>query len=163
MPLGKIKNVGKENVSSNDIKFLVIAVVVNPKNEVLVVKRKVFEGFLELCEVDYDPGEIWFAPTGYQIKGETREEAAERIVLQETGYKVKARYQIPNTLVHHHSPKGNSFFKITVLCDLVGKEKKFQKPDYIKDIKWFTKEELWQNTLPDIKNKWPESLRKILT
>lgn len=85
----------------------------------LGVKKKLFKGFWELFEVTYNPGEIWFAPTDYQIKGETREEAAERIVLQETGYKVKARYQIPNTLAHHHSPNDNSFFKVTVLCDLI--------------------------------------------
>ncbi|BCX15712.1 MAG: hypothetical protein KatS3mg097_604 [Candidatus Parcubacteria bacterium] len=90
--------------------------------------------FLELFSINYYPTGIGIIVTDYQIKSETREEAAEKISLQETDYKVKARYQIPNTLVHHHSLKGNSFFKITVLRDLVGKEKNFRKPDCIKNI-----------------------------
>jgi ADP-ribose pyrophosphatase YjhB (NUDIX family) len=153
----------KEENKSTPIKFFVIAVVLDNKNRILGVKKKLPEPFLELFNIEHDPGEIWFTPTDCQIIGETRESAAERIVLQETGYKVRAEYQIPNTLIIHHSQKGNSFAKISVLCSAIGKDENFQKPEYVKEIKWFTKEELWQNTLPEIREKWPESLKRILS
>jgi 8-oxo-dGTP pyrophosphatase MutT (NUDIX family) len=107
---------------------------------------------------------ICFAPSGNQVKGDTREEAAERIVLQETGYKVKGRWEIPKTLVAYFSKIHRSFFKIVVVCELLDNKiyPNFKKPDYIEDIKWFNKEELLKNTLPEISSKWPEILKKFL-
>jgi 8-oxo-dGTP pyrophosphatase MutT (NUDIX family) len=146
------------------MQFFIIALVFNQKNQILVVKKEIPRSFLELCGIDYNPGQIWFAPSGNQVKGETREEAAERIVLQETGYKVKGRWEIPKTLVSHFSKVHGSFFKIVVVCELLDNkiDPNFKKPDYIEDIRWFNKEELLKNTLPEISSKWPETLKKVL-
>ena len=60
------------------MQFFIIALVFNEKNEILGVKKEIPKGFLELCEINHNPGPIWFAPSGDQLKGETREQAAER-------------------------------------------------------------------------------------
>jgi hypothetical protein len=64
------------------MQFFMIALVFNQKNQILVVKKEIPRRFLELCGIDYNPGPIWFAPSGNQIKDETREEPVERIVLK---------------------------------------------------------------------------------
>jgi isopentenyldiphosphate isomerase len=146
------------------MQFFIIAFVFNQKNQILGVKKEIPKAFLELCEIDYNPGPIWFAPSSTQIQGETRKEAAERIVLQETGYKVKERKEIPKTLVSHFSKANGSFFKIVVVCELLNKkpDPNFKKPDYIKDIKWFNKEEMLKTILSEISSKWPETLKKVI-
>jgi len=146
------------------MQFFIIALVFNQKNQILGVKKEIPKSFLELCGIEYDPGPIWFAPSGNQVKGETREEAAERIVLQETGYKVKGRYQVNNTLASYFSKSSGMFFKTVVVCELIEKDidPNFKKPDYIEDIKWFNKEEILKTILPEISSKWPETLKKVL-
>jgi hypothetical protein len=32
------------------------------------LKKEVPKSFLELCEIDYNPGPIWFAPSGNQVR-----------------------------------------------------------------------------------------------
>ncbi|GIW66751.1 MAG: hypothetical protein KatS3mg095_0649 [Candidatus Parcubacteria bacterium] len=146
------------------MQFFLIALVFNENNEILGVKKEIPKGFLELCEINYDPGPIWFAPSGDQLKGETREQAAERIVLYETGYKVKAMYQVQNTLAFHLIKQSGGFFKTVIVCYLDNKNQQnnFERPEHIKDIKWFTKEELIKNTLAEIVEKWPETLKNVI-
>lgn len=148
----------------NQIYFYIIPLIFDDKNRILGVRKRLPLGFLDLFGISNDPGSIWFATVNIPNQGETREEAAERIVLQETGYKVKARYQIEKTLVFHFSKLYESFAKIVVVCDLIDNnvDPNFQKPDYIEDIKWFNKEELLENILPEMSSKWPEPLKKVL-
>jgi hypothetical protein len=49
------------------MQFFIIALVFNQKNQILGVKKEVPKSFLELCGIDYDPGPIWFAPSGNQV------------------------------------------------------------------------------------------------
>jgi ADP-ribose pyrophosphatase YjhB (NUDIX family) len=148
----------------NQVYFYIIPLVFDYKNRILGVRKILPLGFLDLFGIRNDFGSIWFAPVNIQNQGETREEAAERIVLQETGYKVKARYQVEKTLFFHFSKLYESFAKIVGVCDLIDNnvDPNFKKPDYIEDIKWFNKEELLENILPEISSKWPEPLKKVL-
>jgi 8-oxo-dGTP pyrophosphatase MutT (NUDIX family) len=148
----------------NQIYFYIIPLVFDDKNRILVVKKRLPLGFLDLFGISNDPGSIWFAPVNIQNQGETKEEAAERIVLQETGYKVKARYQVEKTLFFHFSKLYESFAKISVVCGLIDNnvDPNFKKPDYIEDIKCFYKEQLLRNILPEISSKWSEPLKKVI-
>jgi hypothetical protein len=148
------------------MQFFIIALVFNENNEILGVRKKIPKGFLKLCEINYDPGIIWFAPSGFQLKEKTREQAAEKIVLYETGYKVKAMYQVEKTFAFHllKQESNLAFFKTVIVCSLEDKNRQdnFKPLEHIKDIKWFKQEKLIENTLPEIVEKWPEPLRRLV-
>lgn len=150
---------------ANILNFFIISAIENQKGETVIVKKELPPIFLKLCGLDPNIGSIWFAPSGYQKKGETREEAAQRITLEETGYFVKPLYQISDTLALLHDDEYPSLFKIVVYCSLESKDqdKNWQKPELIKEIKWIKKQEIFNYVLPEIISKWPEGLRKLYT
>ncbi len=147
-----------------EFKFYIIALVENDKGESLGVKKELPEEFVYLFKLNPYDRCTWFAPVGLQKKGETREEAAERIVFEETGYRVKAMWQIPETFVADDFYGVSKFFKIVVFCKLLEEEraKEWKKPDYIEEIKWVKMEDLPKYLLPQIVELWPEKLKKLI-
>jgi len=118
-----------------------LGVVINNKNEVLIVKRKIPEKGKNKNIL------IWAFPGGRQEPGETRESAVEREVLMETGYKVKAIKQI-NIRIH----PGTGVLVIYHLCELLD-ENQIQspaEPHEVEEIKWVNKEEIKNYFTSDI-------------
>ncbi len=118
-----------------------LGVVINNKGEVLIIKRKIPE--------KGKTGKIltWAFPGGRQDKDETREQAVEREVLLETGYKVKAVKQI-NLRIHPDT----GVLLIYHLCELL-EENQIQQPEEnheIEEIKWVKPEELKNYFTTDI-------------
>jgi 8-oxo-dGTP diphosphatase len=113
--------------------LVVLGIVKNKKGEVLIIKRKNLE------KSDYNTYLSWAFSGGKQRKDESREEAIEREILEETGYSVKAIEQI-DLWVHPEFRKIICYF----LCELL-EENQIQKPkeeEEIEEIKWVKPEEL---------------------
>jgi len=113
--------------------FINLGVVVNDKDEVLMIRR-----------VKKEPGKEgsvleWAFPGGKQILNESRKECAEREVLDETGYDIESIREIslrihPQILV----------FIVYHLCRLKSDKPvaKPKEPHEIAEIKWIKKQEI---------------------
>jgi len=113
--------------------FINLGVVVNDKDEVLMIRR-----------VKKEPGKEgsvleWAFPGGKQILNESRKECTEREVLDETGYDVESVREIslrihPQILV----------FIVYHLCRLKSDKPvaKPKEPHEIAEIKWIKKQEI---------------------
>jgi mutator protein MutT len=140
-----------EPVKRSD-KLVNLAVIINKKGEVLIIKRK-------KEEVGQDGVVLsWAFPGGRQYENESREECVIREVLEETGYDVKVIRQLSfrihpqfNTILFYH------------LCELVSEEQ-VQEPSEsyeIEKIKWVKKEEISQYFTTDIDPKVKRELKLI--
>lgn len=113
--------------------FINVGIVKNSNGEVLIVKRK---------EKETGQGDAvltWVFPGGKQKEGESREEAVEREILEETGHRVKVLRQISLRL-HPQFNRIICYF----LCDLLegNQSQEPQEPYEIEEIKWVQPEEL---------------------
>lgn len=130
--------------------FINLGIVLNPKREVLVIKRKKAErGKAEAIL-------SWAFPGGKQRYNELRKECVEREVLTETGYKIEAEREIslrihpefPVTVVYH-------------LCQL--KESKAvsgtKEPWEVEEIKWVKPEEIRNLFTSNLDPKVAEELK----
>lgn len=145
--------------------FFIISLVEDKEKSILGVKKTLPIDFLSLFGINSNIGSIWFPPSGFPFKGESRELASERIVYEETGYKVKSLRSIEGTLTTTYiQSTQKAFMKIVILCELTSQKQdtNWRKPEYIEEVKWINKKDLLKYTLPQIVEKWPESLRKIL-
>jgi len=112
--------------------FINLGIVLNPKGEVLLIKRKKPE--------KGEKGAVlsWAFPGGKQKYEESREQCVEREVLAETGYKAKAikeislRYhpEFPVIVVYHLCRAENS------------KKAKTSEPWEIEEIRWVKPQEI---------------------
>jgi len=132
-------------VENESQSFINLGVVVNDKNEVLIVKRvkeeKSNDGLAVLS---------WAFPGGKQRFDETRKQGVEREVLAETGYEVcsikeinlRSHPQFPVVIVYH-------------LCHLVQKnpQQEPSEPWEIQEIKWVKIGELKNYFTTDLDKK----------
>ena len=129
MPLVEKMKDSKEKESKT---FINLGVVLNPKGEVLLIKRKKPEYGAKGAVL------TWAFPGGKQKYEESRKEGAEREVLAETGYEVKAikeislRYhpEFPVVIVYHLCRTENS------------KQGKTSEPWEVEEIRWVKPEEI---------------------
>ncbi|MGC8981706.1 MAG: NUDIX hydrolase [Minisyncoccia bacterium] len=121
--------------------FVLVGIVKNSDGKVLIVKRKKIE--------KSEDGALltWVFPGGRQKIGETREEALEREILEETGYKVKAIRQI-SIRIHPQFLKIICYY----LCELENEEQiqNPQEDEEIEEIKWVYPNELKNYFTTDI-------------
>ncbi len=113
--------------------FINLGVVVNPKGEVLMIRRKEKETGSRGAVLE------WAFPGGKQRFGETRAQCAAREVLAETGYEVAPRREI-SLRIHPQ-------FMVTVvyhLCDVKAPAPVADpsEPHEVAEIKWMKPEEL---------------------
>jgi len=132
MPVTEIKQImnPKEKESKT---FINLGVVLNPKGEVLLIKRKKPEQGAKGAVLK------WAFPGGKQKYEESRKECVEREVLAETGYAAKAikeislRYhpEFPVVIVYH-------------LCKIENSAKpgKTKEPWEIEEIRWVKPQEI---------------------
>jgi 8-oxo-dGTP diphosphatase len=124
--------------------FINLGVVLNNKEEVLIIRRKVIEKGADGSVLQ------WAFPGGKQRLDETREECVKREVLAETGYDIESIKQIsirvhpqfPVTIVYH-------------LCSLKASEPidRPSEPHEIAEIKWVKSEEIKKLFTTDINPK----------
>lgn len=122
---------GNENKEAKD--FINLGVVVNNKNEVLMIRR-----------VKKEPGKDgsileWALPGGKQRFSENRRQCVEREVLDETGYQVESIKEI-SSRVHPQI----LVFIVYHFCKLKSKIPiaKPKEPHEIAEIKWVKKEKI---------------------
>ncbi len=113
--------------------FINLGVVVNDKNEVLMIRRVKKESGKEGAVLE------WAFPGGKQILNESRKECVEREILDETGYDVESIREIslrvhPQILV----------FIVYHFCRLKSEKPiaKPREPHEIAEIKWVKKQEI---------------------
>ena len=107
--------------------FILVGIILNQEGKVLIVKRR-------KTETGADGSLLtWVFPGGKQKKGETREQALEREILEETGYKVKALKQI-SLRIHPQFLKIICYY----LCELVEQfpVQSPQEDEEIEEIRW---------------------------
>ena len=129
--------------------FINLAVVVNDKREVLMIRRVKKEVGKEGAILE------WAFPGGKQRFGESRSECVKREVLDETGYDVEPIKEIslrihPQILV----------FIVYHLCRLVSEKPvaKPKEPHEIAEIKWVKKEEIKNLITTDLDEKVSQEL-----
>jgi len=113
--------------------FINLGVVLNPKGEVLLIKRKKPEQGVKGAVL------TWAFPGGKQKYEESRKEGVEREILAETGYEVKAikeislRYhpEFPVVIVYHLCKTENST-----------KPGETKEPWEIAEIRWVKPQEI---------------------
>ena len=113
--------------------FINLGVVINGKNEVLMIRRKQKETGKNGAVLE------WAFPGGKQRYTETREQCVQREVLDETGYDIESVRQIslrihPEILV----------FIVYHLCRLKSEKPiaKPKEPHEVAEIKWVKKQEI---------------------
>jgi len=129
--------------------FINLGVVVNDKDEVLMIRR-----------VKKEPGKDgaileWAFPGGKQRYAETREQCVEREILDETGYKVESIRQI-SLRIHPQI----SVFIVYHTCRLkaekpIAKPKEFHE---IAEIKWIKKQDIKNLITTDLDEKVSQEL-----
>jgi len=122
--------------------FINLGIVVNDKNEVLMIRRKQKEIGKNGTVLE------WAFPAGKQRLDETREDCVKREVLDETGYEVKPVKQI-SLKVHPQFP----VMIVYHLCELVSSEPiaKPSEPHEIAEIKWVSPSQI-KNLITTILN-----------
>ncbi|MFH1162254.1 MAG: NUDIX hydrolase [Candidatus Jorgensenbacteria bacterium] len=113
--------------------FINLGVVVNPKGEVLVIRRKKKETGSGGTVLE------WAFPGGKQRYGETRAQGVEREVLAETGYEIASRREL-SLRIHPQ-------FMITIvyhLCELKSPQPVAEpkEPHEVGEIRWVKPQEL---------------------
>jgi ADP-ribose pyrophosphatase YjhB (NUDIX family) len=113
--------------------FINLAVTLNSKGDVLVIKRVKKESGSDGSIL------LWAFPGGKQIIGETRQQCVERETLAETGYKIKSTKEItmrshpqfPVIIVYH-------------LCELVENQSISNPAEQweVEEVKWVNPSEL---------------------
>ena len=113
--------------------FVNLGIVLNSKEEVLMVRRKRKESGSGGAVLE------WAFPGGKQRYKESREECVQREVLNETGYNIEARKQI-SLRMHPEIP----VFIVYHLCKLKLEKpvSKPKEPHEIAEIKWIKKENI---------------------
>ena len=114
--------------------FINLGVVVNDKNEVLMIRRVKKESGKEGAVLE------WAFPGGRQRLNETREKCVKRIILSETGYDINPTRQIVLRIEHVQFPVIIAYH----LCRLKSEKPidKPKEPDEIAEIKWVKKQEI---------------------
>ncbi len=114
--------------------FINLGIVLNSKNEVLMVRRKKKETGRDNSVLE------WAFPGGRQRFDETREECVKRNVLNETGYDIEPIKQIALRIEHPQFPIMVAYH----LCELNSQKQvaKPREPHEIAEIKWVKPEEI---------------------
>ena len=107
--------------------FINLGIVVNDKNEVLMIRRKQKETGVGGAVLE------WAFPGGKQRYTETREDCVKREILAETGYKIKSLRQI-SLKIHTQFPVMIVYHR----CELVSPKPiaKPSEPHEVAEIKW---------------------------
>ncbi len=130
--------------------FINLGIVVNGKNEVLMIRRRKKESG--------DAGAVleWAFPGGKQRYAETREQCVEREVLDETGYDVEPIRQI-SLRIH---PEFRVFI-VYHLCRLKSSRPvaKPKEPHEIAEIKWVKKQDIKNIITTDLDEKVSQELK----
>ncbi len=116
--------------------FVFVGCVVNSDDKVLLVNRRE----KQLLEADGK----WELPGGKLDFGETIQQAVEREVFEETGYKVKAADIFPRPFyaLWHYPSFDQHTVVFCVKCKLIT-AKRFRKSDHhVNRLGWFRKEEI---------------------
>jgi ADP-ribose pyrophosphatase YjhB (NUDIX family) len=121
----------KENLEVED--FINLGVVINEKNEVLMIRRVKRERGKDGSVL------VWAFPGGKQRLNESREECVKREILAETGYEVEPIRQI--------SLRRHPQFSVMIvyhLCQLISQKPVAQpsEPHEIAEIKWVKPKEI---------------------
>jgi len=113
--------------------FIDLGVVLNNKDEVLMIKRKTLEKGKDNSVLE------WAFPGGRQKLNETRQESIKRHILSETGYDIQWDRQI-DLAFHPEIP----VFIAYHLCSLVSADPiaEPQEPHEIAEIKWVKPEDI---------------------
>ena len=113
--------------------FINLGVVLNDKDEVLMIRRKVLEKGTDGSVLQ------WAFPGGRQRLNETRQESIKRHILSETGYDIQWDRQI-DLAFHPEIP----VFIAYHLCSLVSPDPvaKPQESHEIAEIKWVKPEDI---------------------
>ncbi len=119
-------------MNTNKLPEIALGIVKNQKDEVLIIQR---------AKIEKGSGNVklsWAFPGGKVEDGETKEQAAEREVLEETGYKVKAT----STISERQHPQF-SVYVYYIECKPES-ENGIQKPsdEEIKEVKLIKSSEL---------------------
>ena len=121
-------NKGKESKT-----FINLGVVLNNKDEVLMIKRKTLEKGKDNSVLE------WAFPGGRQRLNETRQESIKRHILSETGYDIQWLRQI-DLAFHPDIP----VFIAYHLCSLISPDpiQKSQEPHEVVEIRWLKSEDI---------------------
>jgi len=113
--------------------FINLGVVLNDKDEVLMIRRKVLEKGTDGSVLQ------WAFPGGTQWINETRQESVKRNILSETGYDIQWDRQI-DLAFHPEIP----VFIAYHLCSLISPDpiQKSQEPHEIVEIRWVKSEDI---------------------
>ena len=113
--------------------FINLGVVLNNKDEVLMIKRKTLEKGKDNSVLE------WAFPGGRQRLNETRQESIKRHILSETGYDIQWLRQI-DLAFHPDIP----VFIAYHLCSLISPDpiQKSQEPHEVVEIRWLKSEDI---------------------
>ena len=125
----------KDSKEKESKTFINLGVVLNPKGEVLLIKRKSPEQGAKGAVL------TWAFPGGKQKYEESREEGVEREVLAETGYEVNAIKEI--SLRYHPEFPVIIVYHLCKTEDFKPKAKP-SEPWEVEEIRWVKPEEIRQ-------------------
>ena len=130
--------------------FINLGIVVNDKNEVLMIRRKVKEAGKAGAVLE------WAFPGGKQRYAEARKDCVEREVLDETGYSIEWIEEISMRL----HPEVMVFI-VYHLCRLKNKKPvaKPKEPHEIAEIKWIKKENIKNLITTNLDEKVAQELK----
>lgn len=103
------------------------AIIINDKNEVLLLKRS--------KSLAFEPG-LWARPGGSLEIGESLEDAVAREVKEEVGIIVKV-LRVLDATTNYYPAKGTQWVALGYLAKPVSGEPQNLEPDKADEVKWF--------------------------